>query len=481
MKIFGLEIKRAKKETQARNYHAGVGSGVYGNWIATNTTADVDIRRDLKTIRARSRQLMRDDDYAKKFKRLLKTNVIGNVGIRLQSKSKKTDGSLDKKANEIIETAFKQWSKKGTCDVSGKYSFREIQRVVLGQIATDGEVIIRKVKGFNNKFGFSLQLLEADHLDENFNDSSRNIEMGIEFDKWGKPIAYHLFKTHPGRLSNSTFERERISADEIIHLYLHERVSANRGIPWMHTAMNRLKMLNGYEEAELIGARIGATKGGFYTYSDGSGEYTGDNTDDNGNIVNEIEPGQFELLPRGVDFKPYDPQHPTTAYKDFLKAVLRGISAGLDVSYNSLANDLESVNYSSLRAGTIEEREVWKELQSWLMENMLDDIFADWLEMSLLMNAVKLHFSSFDRLNNPYWLARGYTWVDPLKDMQSNVLANKEGLKTHTQIANELGMDLEELYEQLEKEKELRKQYGITTMGEAEIINLIGSSSYDEE
>lgn len=249
----------------------------------------------------------------------------------------------------------------------------------------------------------------------------------------------------------------------------------------MHTAMNRLKMLNGYEEAELIGARIGATKGGFYTYSDGSGEYTGDNTDDNGNIVNEIEPGQFELLPRGVDFKPYDPQHPTTAYKDFLKAVLRGISAGLDVSYNSLANDLESVNYSSLRAGTIEEREVWKELQSWLMENMLDDIFADWLEMSLLMNAVKLHFSSFDRLNNPYWLARGYTWVDPLKDMQSNVLANKEGLKTHTQIANELGMDLEELYEQLEKEKELRKQYGITTMGEAEIINLIGSSSYDEE
>lgn len=202
MKIFGFEIKRAIKEPAAkRNYHAATMGNLFGSWLASNQTSDTDIKRDLKTIRARSRELMRNDDYAKRFKRMVKSNVVGNIGIKLQNKSKDSNGNYDKNANDLIEDAFKKWSKKGTCDVTGKYSLKEIQKMIMGTLAEDGEVLVRKVKGYKNDFRFAIQLLEADHLDENFNEPENNIHMGIEYDDWERPIAYHLFKTHPGQTS----------------------------------------------------------------------------------------------------------------------------------------------------------------------------------------------------------------------------------------------------------------------------------------
>jgi len=482
VKLFGFELKKATPQKQKRNFNAASTSNLYASWIPSNNTANIDIKKDLKSIRNRSRELMRNDDYAKKFKRMIKSNVVGSQGIKLQNQAKDTNGNLDKKANDIIETAWKKWCKKGNCDVTGKYSFIDIMKMVMGTLAEDGEVLIRKVKGFDNEFGFALQLLEADHLDEQYNDKDRNILMGIEYDKWNKPVAYHLHKTHPGNqtLTNRDTTRERIPADEINHLFLPLRISATRGVPWMHTAMTRMKMVNGYEEAELVGARLGASKAGFYTRNQADGEYGGD-TVVGGTPVNEVTPGEFEILPEGWDFKSYDPQHPSTAFKDFMKVVLRGISSGLDVSYNTLANDLEGVNYSSLRSGVLEEREVWKDLQKWLAEHLLDDVFADWLDMALLTKTVPLPFFKYDKFNSPTWLPRGFAWVDPLKDMQSNILASKEGLKTHTQIASEMGQDIEELYQQLAKEKELRAKYGITTISEAELMQLIASTVVENQ
>ena len=85
----------------------------------------------------------------------------------------------------------------------------------------------------------------------------------------------------------------------------------------MHAAMPRLRVLGQYEEAELFGAKTGASKGGFYTQKEGSGNYVGDD-DDDGSPVQEIEPGLLEMLPPGWDFKPFDPQHPTTAFQPFV-------------------------------------------------------------------------------------------------------------------------------------------------------------------
>ncbi|BCV06852.1 MAG: hypothetical protein CM15mV144_460 [Caudoviricetes sp.] len=40
-----------------------------------------------------------------------------------------------------------------------------------------------------------------------------------------------------------------------------------------------------------------------------------------------------------MDFKSFDPDHPTSAFESFLTQVLRSIASGLNISYHALTND----------------------------------------------------------------------------------------------------------------------------------------------
>lgn len=455
------------RKSARRNIFSGVSTDrLYSSWTTTNYSADNELYNSLKTLRARSRELERNNDYAKKFLRMVRSNIAGQNGIRLQSQVLSDNGkSADESARVKIEEGFEQWSRKGVCDVTGAYSFRDIQKLAASTMARDGEIFIRLVRGFDNPFRFAVQLLEADHVDEQYSDLLANgnrIKMGIEFDPWGRPIKYHVYKQHPGDflfLTAGYGERIAIPAAEIIHLFVPVRPSQTRGLPWMHAAMTRMNMLGGLQEAELVASRLAAAKGGFYTSQTGQ-EYTGDDTE-NGNPIQEVEPGIFETLPAGWGFQVFDPQHPSTAFPAFVKSLLQGISSGLDVSYNYLANDLEGVNYSSIRAGVIDERDVWRDLQSYVIEHFLQPVFETWLEMALLSGQVNLPFAKIEKFKRAKFQPRGWQWVDPEKDMLAKILSINAGLDTAADIAAETGKDLEEIYEQLAREKELRERYNL--------------------
>jgi lambda family phage portal protein len=231
-------------------------------------------------------------------------------------------------------------------------------------------------------------------------------------------------------------------------------------------------MVGAYEEAELTAARVAACKGGFYETPEGSDEYVGDGKAAN-NPIQEAAPGVYEVLPEGWKFQSNDPTHPTTAYKDFLKTLLRGISSGVDVSYNYLASDLENVNYSSLRSGVLDEREVWRDIQAWIAEHFHQVIFEEWLKTALLKQAIRLPQSGYDRWVNVKWQPRGWQWVDPLKDAMTNIKEIEAGTNTASKIAAAKGDDLEENYIELAREKKLREHYGITTNYDLSVLEVI--------
>ncbi len=459
-----------------RKYAAAKIDNLTAGWGVSVSSADAILRSDLKSLRARSRILSENDPYFKNFLRKCRVNVIGNSGIVLQNRAVENvtkDGEtiLDDNANRIIEDAWNQWCKKKNCTVNGKLSFIDVQQLFIESVAKDGEVLIRKVKGSHNEFGFALQLIEADHLSENHNEDLPNgniVRMGIEINKWNRPVAYYIHERHPGEHALGSRKKDeviRIPAEEIIHAYIPERISQSRGVPWAHAAMTRSNMLNGYQEAELVAARIGASKMGFFVSPDGEA-YVGQDQEDNGDIITEADPGTFEQLPEGVDFREFSPDHPTSAFEPFVKSILRGMSAGMGVSYNSLANDLEGVNFSSLRQGNIEERDLWKILQRWTIENLHEQIFEDWLLMSITTGKISLPVSKFEKFNKPIWRPRGWMWVDPVKEVRSNRDAIDGGLKSAQDVASEQGMDIEDVYIQLAVEKKLREKYGVSLMDE---------------
>jgi len=464
----------AAQKKQKRGYDAAKIDRLTNSFLAPLTTADTELSFALPIMRARSRELERNNDYAKKFLRMCSQNIVGKTGFVLQNKARDANGAMDKLANKAIEQEWTLWGKKGNCTVDGRLSWLAEQELFIKTVARDGEFLARKIRGFKNPWRFAIQNLEADMLDENYNISDgpgRNlIKMGIEYDAWDRPVAYHLRKKHPGdyfrsQVSANTYER--IPASEIMHCFIAERSTQTRGVPWMHTAVRRLNQLGEYEYAEVIAARLGASKMGFYEQSPDSPtniDILGDDTDENENPIQEAEPGVFEKLPKGYKFSPFMPEHPTTSYAAFVKAALRGVSSGLSVSYNNLANDLEGVNFSSMRSGAIEERDGWKCLQQWVIDDFVSQVFESWLEMLLLTNRTPLPYGKFEKFNQPDFRGRIFDWVDPSKDIDGELKVRRAGWKPDRIIVQErFNMDLEDVYRMIKEDQELAKQYGINT------------------
>src|SRR5512147_483058 len=101
------------------------GAGVHRlllDWIAQTRSADEEIRGDIRLLRARARELGRNNSYVKRYLRLLQNNVVGPMGIKLQAQVK-TAGGTDAETNRAIEVAWNDWA-SSPVTVDGKLPLR---------------------------------------------------------------------------------------------------------------------------------------------------------------------------------------------------------------------------------------------------------------------------------------------------------------------------------------------------------------------
>lgn len=466
-----LRTKQQPKHAK-RSYYGAETGRLFSDFITQSLSADSEISPSLRILRDRCRQLSRNDAYAKRYIQILNSNVVGSTGVRLQVRKRNTDGSLDTVGNRIIETAWAAWGRKDSCSIDGRMSWNQCQRLFIETLARDGEVLIRKIKNpAGNRFGFSLQFIEADYLDENYNNTAPNgneVRMGVEITKEGKPVAYWLFEDNPNHTNGfgrntSARKRIRVSADEIIHSFIQERAGQTRGVPMMANVLGRLKMLDGFEEASLVHARVAASKMGFFTSPSGD-EFVGDEYQGAAPLM-DASPGTFSQLPEGMSFESFDPSGVGGAdFADFEKAILRGIASGLGVSYVSLSNNLEGVSYSSIRQGTMEDRDNFKMLQQFMIENFVDEVYRSWLEQAITYNAVTLPMSKYDLFADQVtYRPRGYPAIDPQKEVNANIAAINSGIMTLQDVHGQHGRDTEEVFEQVAREKDLAARYEIET------------------
>jgi len=453
-------FKRQQKPTRRRGFDAANTGRLYSDWLTWTKSADSDIRWALRAMRARSRDLCQNNDYARRYLDLVSTNVVGPKGITLQVRARENNGVLDQAANQLLEDAFYQWGRPGVCTVDGRLSWVDTQRVFIESVARDGECFVLFVEDNGNPYRFRLQFIDPDLVDQDKNEVLPNggqIRMGVEVDAGNRPVAYWIKAKHPDdyQLGASAYvQDQRIPASRIIHAFRPDRIGQTRGTPWTATSMTRLKMLGGYEEAELVAARISASKMGFFVSESGE-EFQADGEVADGTLQMDVQPGQFSQLPAGVDFKSYDPQHPSTAFRDFEKAMLRGIASGLGVSYTSLANDLEAVSYSSIRQGLLEERDQWRMMQHWLVDHFCQPVYERWLRQALDSGAVALPANKYAKFSTTMWVPRGWQWVDPRNEAEAQILAINNGLMTKTQALAERGLDLEDVLLEQQSELEL--------------------------
>lgn len=449
------------------------------DWVLSGTPSlDSQLRNDLPTLRERSRKLGQENPYFQGFLGMLKNNVLGAEGIQLKNKAKELDqfvggkivpGRPDVLANKLIEDAWWMWGRAKYCTTDGKLTWEEVQSLVLETAGTDGECVVRLIFGADNPFGFSIQLIETDRLDTEKNERLSNgnvIRMGVEKDAMGRAVAYWLLKTNPNDnlevpgTFNYSDRHVRIPASEIVHPFLMRRIGQTRGFPWPAAIMLNLQMLGGYEEAELVAARTAACKAAVLETT-GDVRYEGEQA----NHKMTAEPGVIEQLPQGLTLKPIDWNHPNSAYGEFIKAALRGMAAGLGVSYPNIANDYESVNFSSGRMSQMQEREHWQYLQKWFACQFCDPIYSAWLPTAILSGAINLPLAKVEKFAQPTWAGRRWSWVDPTKEVSAKIDELNAGITSLTRVAQSMGMDRDELLDEIKEDQEAVESRGIVLPG----------------
>lgn len=472
-----------------RQYAAAKNGRLVGDQRNFNYSADQDTRGAIRPLRAHSRALARDNDYMIGFLKKLEANVIGCDGLTLQVDAKKSTGEKKEDLNRKVEDAWKDWSLKKNCDVTGQLSLRGNAALLLKTLATDGEFLIRLHFDKTSEHGLRLQLLDVDWLDEDFVEDTQGktigkgignrIVMSVELNSLDQPVAYWFTDPKwsttsiPGlRVVPQPSKRLRIPAEQIIHRFVKDRVGQTRGIPWAHGAMLTMNQLDGFDEAELVGARINASNMAFVSPP----APTDTNGIEKSGIDTEVSPGQVLELPAGYtvhEFSPNKPQDST-----FSTRMLRKIATSFGVSYSTLTSDLTEVNFSSIRAGTIEEREVWKIMQKWLAENLYQDIYEKWL----MFNTRLVPATALAQVMYPIWRGRAFEWVDPLKDITASALAVDRGFTTLTETLAQRGRDFEETIDQIAYENEYMAKKSVSlasAIGMAEVNAQIAADQAD--
>ena len=349
-----------------------------------------------KDLRDQARHLYENDPIARRVVDSITANMIGD-GIKPIAESQSD------LLRDITQKYLDRWVNCTECDFDQSHSIVGLQSLIVRALVRDGAVFVHKVY---NKRMLQIQVLEADYLDvwSNYEtDRGGEVRNGIEFDRFGRIIAYHLYERHPDDMlhglqletpdprSISTGYRGRggkvirIKAEDICHIRRIDRPNQMDGHSWLAPALLKLWDLREYEEAKLIQQKIQCSFTGFiednFSLSEEEREDLLGESQDDDPLTRSVRPGTIEELPVGktVNF----PTPSSTQNEAFVERCLRSIAGAMGVSYE-IFNDYSQVNFSSGRMGFLEMDRQMKHFSKTILMPQFFEKINKWIEDHLV-------------------------------------------------------------------------------------------------
>lgn len=340
------------------------------SWQPGRGSADSDLLPELSTMVARSRDLSRNHGIASGAMQTLADNIVG-TGFRL---SAKPDYKLLGKTKEWeeewqakVEGLWRSWAETFNCDAGKNLNFHGLTTQIFKSCLINGEALALVLWLPERSVATAIQLVEPDRLSNpNNSTDTKTLRGGVEIDKFGAPIAYHILKEHPGDYWSSSLQWERVSAftsfgrRRILHVHDINRIGQTRGKPILSSIMPMFKMLDHYERSELQAAIVNAMIAAFIETPMGGEELNelfGGSGDDYLNAKEDwqvkLEGGSIIPIFPGDKVAPFTPSRPNSAYGSFVENLLRHIGTGLNIPYELLLKDFSKTNYSSARSALL--------------------------------------------------------------------------------------------------------------------------------
>ena len=394
---------------------------------------------------ARSRELVVTNGYAANACEAYAANLIGD-GMKPSSLIE------DAELRDKVQRLWLAWTDQA--DADGLTDFYGLQAMIAREMFVAGECFVRfrsRRAGDGLLVPIQLQLLQSEMLPFEKTEATPNgnrIRCGIEFNLIGRRVAYHFRRRHPGDstdLGDVMPETVRVPAEDVLHVYRPIDAGQIRGLPHVAPAMVRLFLLDQYDDAELDRKKTAAMFAGSITKNAPEEALMGEVEDTGEGIgIASLEPGTLQVLLLGEDIKFSSPADVGGGYEAFQYRTLLAISASLGLPYHLVTGDVRQANYSSLRAELVEFRRRIGQLQHGVMAHQFcRPIWRRWLETAALSGALDL--PDMTKAKPVHWIPPRWDWVDPLKDIQAQLLGINAGLVSRRKVVEATGYDIEEI------------------------------------
>lgn len=447
------------------------------------------------TMRQRARMLYMAAPMATSAIKTNRTNVVG-VGLRLKSRIDREVLGLSpdqaEKWQKDTEREFSLWaSDKRACDATGMNNFYGLQQLALVSWLLSGDCIgIVKQRKPTRLLPYSLRvhLIEADRIATPTGaglgtsllyttgknpDNGNTIYDGVEVDKDGMVVAYHIRSTYPFELgaplrtewARVLAYQEHTGLPNVLHVIDTERPDQYRGVSYLAQVIEPLLQLRRYTESELMAAVIESFFTAFIKTEASTEDMPFNEVNDdaereprNPNDYN-MGPGQVNMMNPGEDVVFAEPKHPNGSFDKFAEAISSQVGAALEIPADLLLKKFNS-SYSASRAALLEAWKAFKMRREWLADDFCRPLYEIWMSEAVARGRIYAPgFFINPAIHAAYlgseWLGPSQGQLDPVKEITAEILACSEGFSTHEQSTIRLnGGQWDSNVEQLQRENE---------------------------
>lgn len=472
---------------RGRSYKGAKLERALADWITESLSADADLLGDLDTLRARSRDLVRNSGFARGLVRNIVHQVVG-TGYRPQSQvDAETSPLSDGQARDFRRQAERLWRRwEPTADANRRLDFTGLLSAAFSAAVVDGDCFVLLPRLVGDQFRplwLACEVVEGHRVSTPQGDipaaKGKRIREGVELDRYGKPVAIWVELVDgsdqtfgdaiPQRNWRRIAMRDRAGRPLVLHLAMQMRAGQTRGEPMLAPTLGAFRHLDAYLESELLAKRMEACFGAFITQNldleelDDTGAGGGE-TDEDGYALTRLEPAMVARLAPGESVQFADPKRPGSGFTDFVKTMLRGIAVAFGLPYEVAFSDYGGMNYSSARTAILDARRVFRHWQRFLSVQLCTPLWQLAVEEGVLRERLPFlgDFAPVaHELAAVQWIAPGWDWVDPAKEVAAQQQAVEAGFASKAEVCAARGMDHEEVAKQRQREQELEAELGL--------------------
>jgi lambda family phage portal protein len=494
-----LDATGAIMKSKARDVHAdmtflgptfgggGTGYGNYGanltknslaGWLWRGGDADRDIGWNVQVLRERSRDAFMGIPLAAAAIETLDTNVIGEGLYPAPNIDGDALGLNDQETTALNKEIADKWqwwaSDPRECDFESKHSFYTLLHVAFQSMLLSGDcpVLFPLKPRPGTLFELRLRILEADRIrnpvlfpswvPEVNTTTGASIFNGVELNKDGELVAYHISETHPLAspmmqtiLPTKTFRVEPFGANtgrrNMILMIRPERPEQRRGVPILSVCLELLKQMGRYIDSTVVSAVIQSYFTAFIT-----SEYPDPNIFDslltdaqkaeifNFNPYNvQLGPGIVNFMRPGHAVNFANPTMPQATFGEFTVAVCKFIGAALGIPYEVLLKQFNA-SYSASRAALLDFWRRVRKYRALVIDQLCQPVYEEWLTDAISLGRIVNFKGGFDdpeikrAMLRCIWTGNSAGSLDPQKEVLAADLKVKCGFSTIERESAEL-------------------------------------------